>query len=90
MLIFIHRLLDPMRQLRRKGHCIQPGDTTHEDVARDYMQLFVKKSLLESIGKMEAGQRASELKKILEVCMYSSIALNNLSYMYSIDCIWCL
>ncbi|XP_019859372.1 PREDICTED: uncharacterized protein LOC109587583 isoform X2 [Amphimedon queenslandica] len=77
-----------MRQLRRRGHCIQSGDTTHEDVARDYMQLFVQRNSLESIRKKEAGQRASELKKILEIA-YSAcknhvieIAKNELAMLF--------
>lgn len=67
-LIELHRLVDPMRELRRKGHCIQPGDTMYEDVARDFKQLYDQKRLLKPLGKEEAGERASELTKILEVC----------------------
>uniref|UniRef100_A0A1X7TJ72 Uncharacterized protein n=1 Tax=Amphimedon queenslandica TaxID=400682 RepID=A0A1X7TJ72_AMPQE len=84
----LNKLIDPMRQLRRRGHCIQSGDTTHEDVARDYMQLFVQRNSLESIRKKEAGQRASELKKILEIA-YSAcknhvieIAKNELAMLF--------
>ena len=58
-----------MRQLRRKGHCIQPGDIMHDDVSRDFKQLFDQKKLLEPIGIKEAGERASELTKLLEVCI---------------------
>ena len=78
-----------MRQLRRKGHCIQPGDTMHEDVVGDYKQLFVQKKLLEPIGKKEAGERASELRKLLEVCMHHSSNENKVDVLYT-DCIWCL
>ena len=58
-----------MRELRRKGHCIQPGDTMHEDVSRDFKQLYDQKRLLGPLGIREAGKRASELTKILKVCM---------------------
>lgn len=61
------RLVDPSRNLRRKGHCIQPGDTTHEDVARVYKELFDKKNFLEPLGKKTIGERSSELTKLLRV-----------------------
>ena len=41
----------------------------HEDVARDFKQLYDQKRLLEPLGIKEAGKRASELTKILKVCM---------------------
>ncbi|XP_019851697.1 PREDICTED: uncharacterized protein LOC109581714 isoform X2 [Amphimedon queenslandica] len=60
-------LIDPMRQLKRKGHCIQPGDIVHDDVARDFKQLFDKKNLLEPIGIKKVGERAPELTKLFEI-----------------------
>uniref|UniRef100_A0A1X7TIB8 Uncharacterized protein n=1 Tax=Amphimedon queenslandica TaxID=400682 RepID=A0A1X7TIB8_AMPQE len=67
----LNKLLDPMRELRRKGHCIQPKDVLHDDVAKDFNQLFGQKKLFEPIGIKEAGERASELTKLFEIAYHA-------------------
>ena len=53
--------------MRRKGQIIRAGDKTHEDIAKDFNEIYANRKLFQPINVMEANPRAELLTFIFQV-----------------------
>ena len=53
--------------MRRKGQTIRAGDKTHEDIAKEFKDIYTNRQLLVPISMRDANQRAELLTSIFQV-----------------------